>query len=197
MSEDAKLSAELDKVVLTEKGLNRERLLSNEPLFEDEQNEITFRQYVGESDLNSIIHLISKDLSEPYSIYTYRYFIYNWPELCLLAVNKQKICVGAIVCKTEAYFDVKRGYIAMLAVEENHRRMGIGLRLVDLAIQLMFLDNCGEIALETEVTNKAALALYEKVGFCRDKRLFRYYLNGADAFRLKLWITSRMSSGSL
>ncbi|KAH8861150.1 N-alpha-acetyltransferase 30A [Schistosoma japonicum] len=210
MSEDAKLSAELDKVVLTEKGLNRERLLSNEPLFEDEQNEITFRQYIGESDLNSIIHLISKDLSEPYSIYTYRYFIYNWPELCLLvclyvndnaefwkAVNKQKICVGAIVCKTEAYFDVKRGYIAMLAVEENHRRMGIGLRLVDLAIQLMFLDNCGEIALETEVTNKAALALYEKVGFCRDKRLFRYYLNGADAFRLKLWITSRMSSGSL
>ncbi|TNN10506.1 N-alpha-acetyltransferase 30 isoform 1 [Schistosoma japonicum] len=173
MSEDAKLSAELDKVVLTEKGLNRERLLSNEPLFEDEQNEITFRQYVGESDLNSIIHLISKDLSEPYSIYTYRYFIYNWPELCLLvclyvndnaefwkAVNKQKICVGAIVCKTEAYFDVKRGYIAMLAVEENHRRMGIGiiafhlnqfsfnnvgLRLVDLAIQLMFLDNCGEV----------------------------------------------------
>ncbi|KAH8861153.1 N-alpha-acetyltransferase 30A [Schistosoma japonicum] len=160
MSEDAKLSAELDKVVLTEKGLNRERLLSNEPLFEDEQNEITFRQYIGESDLNSIIHLISKDLSEPYSIYTYRYFIYNWPELCLLAVNKQKICVGAIVCKTEAYFDVKRGYIAMLAVEENHRRMGIGiiafhlnqfsfnnvgLRLVDLAIQLMFLDNCGEV----------------------------------------------------
>ncbi|KAK4469646.1 hypothetical protein MN116_007177 [Schistosoma mekongi] len=197
MSEDVKLSAQLDKVVLTEKGLNEEKLLSHEPLFKDGQNEITFRQYIGESDLNSIIHLISKGLSEPYSIYTYRYFIYNWPKLCLLAVNKQEICVGTIVCKMEARVDVQRGYIAMLAVEENHRRMGIGLRLVQLAVELMIQDGCDEVSLETEVTNKAALALYEQVGFCRDKRLFRYYLNGADAFRLKLWITPRMSDGLL
>ena len=30
--------------------------------------------------------------------------------------------------------------------------------------------------------------LYEKLGFLRDKRLQRYYLNGVDAFRLKLLI---------
>jgi len=42
--------------------------------------------------------------------------------------------------------------------------------------------------LETEVTNKAALRLYENLGFVHDKRLFRYYLNGVDALRLKLWL---------
>jgi hypothetical protein len=28
--------------------------------------------------------LIEKDLSEPYSVFTYRYFLNNWPDLCLL-----------------------------------------------------------------------------------------------------------------
>jgi hypothetical protein len=29
-----------------------------------------------------IRQLISKDLSEPYSIYVYRYFLYQWGDLC-------------------------------------------------------------------------------------------------------------------
>ncbi|KAH0969612.1 hypothetical protein GBA52_028538 [Prunus armeniaca] len=45
---------------------------------------------------------------------------------------------------------------------------------------------CEEVTLEAEVTNKGALALYGRLGFIRAKRLFRYYLNGVDAFRLKL-----------
>jgi peptide alpha-N-acetyltransferase len=42
------------------------------------------------------------------------------------------------------------------------------------------------VTLEAEVTNKGALALYGRLGFIRAKRLYRYYLNGVDAFRLKL-----------
>lgn len=44
-----------------------------------------------------------------------------------------------------------------------------------------------EVVLETEVTNTAALRLYESFGFIRDKRLSSYYLNGNDAFKLKLF----------
>ena len=49
-------------------------------------------------------------------------------------------------------------------------------------------DDADEVVLETEITNKPALKLYENLGFVRDKRLFRYYLNGVDASRLKLWL---------
>jgi peptide alpha-N-acetyltransferase len=42
--------------------------------------------------------------------------------------------------------------------------------------------------LETEVTNESALRLYEALGFVRDKRLPKYYLNGNDAYRLKCWV---------
>lgn len=55
-------------------------------------------------------------------------------------------------------------------------------------IFLMFDILYFQVVLETEITNKAALNLYENLGFVRDKRLFRYYLNGVDALRLKLWL---------
>ena len=48
--------------------------------------------------------------------------------------------------------------------------------------------NLVQVVLETEITNQPALHLYENLGFVRDKRLFRYYLNGVDALRLKLWL---------
>lgn len=53
---------------------------------------------------------------------------------------------------------------------------------------------CEEVVLETEITNKAALSLYENLGFIRDKRLCKYYMNGVDAFRLKLFLNNGPSS---
>jgi len=56
-------------------------------------------------------------------------------------------------------------------------------------LQIMFnctLLNVDQVVLEAEVDNSAALRLYENLGFIRDKRLHKYYLNGHDAFRLHL-----------
>lgn len=98
-------------------------------------------------------------------------------------------CVGAIVCKLDIHRKViKRGYIAMLAVDVKYRKRKIGSNLVRQAIQAMVEDDADEVVLETEITNRPALRLYENLGFVRDKRLFRYYLNGVDALRLKLWL---------
>ncbi|XP_063538644.1 N-alpha-acetyltransferase 30 [Cydia strobilella] len=152
------------------------------------QGEIDIISYESELQMPEIMRVIQKDLSEPYSIYTYRYFIHNWPKLCFLATDDGK-CIGAIVCKLDMHRNVvKRGYIAMLAVDEKYRNKRIGSRLVRKAIQAMINDNADEVVLETEITNKPALMLYENLGFVRDKRLFRYYLNGVDALRLKLWL---------
>ncbi|KAH8286654.1 hypothetical protein KR018_004671 [Drosophila ironensis] len=133
-----------------------------------------------------IMRLIQAELSEPYSIYTYRYFIYNWPKLCFLAAHDNQY-VGAIVCKLDMHMNVRRGYIAMLAVRKEYRKLKIGTTLVTKAIEAMLADNADEVVLETEMRNEPALRLYENLGFVRDKRLFRYYLNGVDALRLKLW----------
>jgi peptide alpha-N-acetyltransferase len=154
----------------------------------DVSKEAVLVNYESEKQMPAIMSLIQKDLSEPYSIYTYRYFIHNWPNLCFLAMDDEN-CVGAIVCKLDMHKKVvRRGYIAMLAVDQNYRKQRIGSNLVLRAIQAMAAGNADEVVLETEITNKPALNLYENLGFVRDKRLFRYYLNGVDALRLKLWL---------
>ncbi|XP_007891488.2 N-alpha-acetyltransferase 30 [Callorhinchus milii] len=153
-----------------------------------EADSIRYVGYQSELQMPDIMRLITKDLSEPYSIYTYRYFIHNWPQLCFLAMVEDE-CVGAIVCKLDMHKKMfRRGYIAMLAVDSKYRRKCIGTNLVKKAIYAMVEGDCDEVVLETEITNKSALKLYENLGFVRDKRLFRYYLNGVDALRLKLWL---------
>lgn len=172
---------------------------------------VEYSQYQGEKQLAELVKLIDKDLSEPYSIFTYRYFLYNWPELSLLARVNHKL-VGVIICRQEqigvsevltsgaahdggagddpvADASVRwRGYIAMLAVEKKYRKQGIGSQLAQRAIDLMVAQGCEEVMLETEIANKGAIRLYENMGFVRDERLVKYYLNGGDAFRLKLWL---------
>lgn len=69
-----------------------------------------------------------------------------------------------------------------------------GSELVKRAITEMVNQGGDEVVLETEITNKGALALYENLGFLRDKRLRKYYLNGQDAFRLKMVLTDKSSN---
>lgn len=127
--------------------------------------------------------LIESDLSEPYSIYTYRYFTVNWPELSYVAVKDSEI-IGCIISKYD--LDRQRGYIAMLAVDKNHRKQGIGKSLVVRVLEELKSKGAKEVVLETEVGNTSGRGLYEGMGFIRDKRLKKYYLKGQDAFRLKL-----------
>ena len=152
----------------------------------DSTGSVRLETYRNEEQLPLIQSLIEKDLSEPYSIFTYRYFINQWPHLCLLAMDGQD-CVGTIVCKMErTKHGILSGYIAMLAVRKERRRAGLATMLVVKIIDTMIQGGCEEVTLEAEVTNRAALKLYENLGFIRDTRLEKYYLNGSDAFRLKL-----------
>lgn len=50
---------------------------------------ISYLVYESELQMPDIMRLIQKDLSEPYSIYTYRYFIHNWPHLCFMVIRQR------------------------------------------------------------------------------------------------------------
>ena len=180
-------------------------------------------------------------------VFTYRYFLHRWPQLCILAVPTDDAArrpIGCVVCKIDIEDDgdaaaaaaaavddatnnsnnaytasstndtaanqkeaihnkeskiqklphlpsgkAYTGYIGMLAVETTHRRYGIGTALVQRAIHRMQQMGCQSIRLETEVTNKGAMTLYEdRLGFVREELLKKYYLNWGDAFRLRLWL---------
>ncbi|KAJ2687066.1 N-alpha-acetyltransferase 30 [Coemansia spiralis] len=145
--------------------------------------DITYSTYQTEDDLLPAITLIERDLSEPYSIYTYRYFVHQWPSLCILA-HHQGECAGVIICKLEPHrrrlldthhadhkATLSRGYIGMVAVGKAFRKQGIGSSLVLRAIEAMREQGADEVTLETETGNGGALALYEGLGFV----LFGWY----------------------
>lgn len=149
--------------------------------------DVVIARYTGGDQLRQIMALMSAELSEPYSIFTFRHFLEGWPHLCFVAHDRASgRLVGAIVNKAELRQRTQRvrGYVAMLAVERPYRRGGLGRRLAATGLQAMCME-CDEVLLETEECNTAALRLYERLGFVRDKRLPRYYLNNNDAFRLK------------
>lgn len=151
-------------------------------------SKITFTQYTDEDkQLPEISALIKQQLSEPYSIFTYRYFLNQWPQLTFLAYDSEENkCIGTVVCKLDDHRGSFRGYVAMLVVAPEMRKVGLGSMLVERALEVMHEMGADECVLEAESTNAGALRLYENLGFIRDKRLRRYYLSGTDAFRLKL-----------
>ena len=62
--------------------------------------------------------------------------------------------------------------------------------MATLAIEEMRNVGCDEIVLEALISNYGALSLYKRLGFVKDKRLPKYYLNGLDAYRLKLYLSN-------
>lgn len=62
--------------------------------------QVEYINYENELQMSAIMRLIQKDLSEPYSIYTYRYFIHNWPKLCFLVRMcwRRRWCVAPVLC---------------------------------------------------------------------------------------------------
>lgn len=149
------------------------------------------------SQFTEISDLIAVYLSEPYSIYVYWYFFHQWSQYAILvSVEGSDKIIGVIISKVEPHREVRiRGYIGMLVIDPEHRGKGIASKLVKLSIEKMIeWDNADEVMLETEVINEAALHLYELLGFMRTKRMYRYYLNTHDAYRLILPILEKLGT---
>lgn len=71
----------------------------------------------SEQHLPKIMDLINSTLSEPYGIYTYRYFLNNWPELCFLAfcntpntLNTNTLNTPTKTFLTTAQIEAKKAY---------------------------------------------------------------------------------------
>lgn len=103
------------------------------PTGEVAKDAIEFVTYESEHQLPLLQRLIDADLSEPYSVFTYRYFLNTWPHMCILAMCG-KVCVGTIVGKCDpSKKGVRRGYIAMLDVDKQYRNRGLGTTVSRLA----------------------------------------------------------------
>ncbi|KAL7716579.1 Acetyltransferase C complex catalytic subunit MAK3 [Entamoeba marina] len=134
--------------------------------------DISIEAYIDESQIDFIMELMKNTLSEPYSIYTYRYFLRNWPDLCFFAKdNTTGKYIGCCIGKVSKQNDVQQGYLAMLSIDKAYRRMGIATKLSLHLFEEMINKKCDKIVLETEADNESALALYLKLGFVKEQKI--------------------------
>ena len=183
----------------------------------------TVETYNGDTQLNAVRGLMEVGLTEPYNVFTYRFFLDSWPELTLLAFSTTEVLdappqpealaawakenrfyapcksgqwkrlIGGIVCQVgrKKKTGQLRGYIAMLAVDGEYRRHGIGRALACQAIRDMVQMGADYIALETDLENTTSIAFYERLGFIRERVMVNYYLFSGDAYKLILPLPKR------
>jgi peptide alpha-N-acetyltransferase len=137
------------------------------------------------SELQWITETLRQTLAEPYSVFTYYYFVKNWPELTVMAYLGEDI-IGCIIGNIDAS-NPRKAYIAMLVVLPAYRRLRIGMHLFNEFVRRV-QGKVDKIVLETECINLPALSFYTRLGFFKTRKMSNYYLSGNDAYRLKLYL---------
>jgi ribosomal protein S18 acetylase RimI-like enzyme len=68
-------------------------------------------------------------------------------------------------------------YLYDLFVDPSARRTGTARALMEAARQYAAAREAGRLTLETAISNRIAQALYEDLGYARDKEFFTYHLD--------------------
>jgi ribosomal-protein-alanine N-acetyltransferase len=142
---------------------------------------------LGYSDLPSVIAIERRSFTTPWSLAMFVLELSKPSSICLAAHGPDGEIHGYLVC---ARYD-KVWHLMNVAVSPERRRRGIAVGL----IEEMFERSGDEsrFTLEVRESNKAAIAMYEQLGFQRAGRRQRYYQdNGEDA--LIMW--HALSAGS-
>ncbi len=142
-----------------------------------------------EEDLEAVRRINYVSLPENYPPYFFHDLWKNYGKAFYVAESPTGEIVGYVMTRVEykpgfyKKFLVKSGHIVSIAVLEGHRHRGLGYALMTHAMKSLYEDyNCSETYLEVRVTNKPAIALYEKLGYSIIKVLHHYYLDGEDAY---------------
>jgi len=78
------------------------------------------------------------------------------------------------------------GHIVTVDVLRPFRRQGVGERLMRAVEERLAAHGARRIRLETAKDNRAAIALFEKLGYRRTGEAANYYADGSDAWLLEL-----------
>lgn len=78
---------------------------------------------------------------------------------------------------------LNRAELVSIAVHPKERNRGVASALVDSSLRRLRRRRVTRFTLMVKVTNRPAMAFYEKYGFRKSRRVHRYYEDGSDGFR--------------
>ena len=131
-------------------------------------------------DLPRVLAIERRSFPAPWSLAMFVLELSKPSGVCLAAESGDGIA-GYLVCSR--YADV--WHLMNVAVDPDRRREGIADRMIDAMLETAGRDD--RYTLEVRVSNHAAIAMYERIGFRRAGRRRSYYHdNGEDA--MIMWL---------
>ncbi|NOZ64716.1 MAG: ribosomal protein S18-alanine N-acetyltransferase [Caldiserica bacterium] len=129
-----------------------------------------------EEDIEKIYEIEKISFPYPYSPWDFRYYLEVESEYFFVAESEGEV-IGYIVATL--WRDLIT--IVSLAVTPKRRQEGVATALLE-SVEEECRDKAQRIELQVRVSNRPAIALYEKMGFEKADLIPRYYRDGEDAY---------------
>ncbi len=142
-------------------------------------NDFNIRQ-ATKSDVNNLFDLEYRCFDEEqFSKKRINYLVTKAKGFVLIIETGKKL-VGSIVLLKKK--NAKNLRIYSLAIDPNYRGKGLSKKLLKKAEITARENNIEYLSLEVKKTNKVAIDLYLKEGFCIQKEIEKYYSDNCNAF---------------
>lgn len=132
------------------------------------------------SDLDQILQIEAQTFKTPWKRDFFEYDLHQPNRYCLVAKHDKIILAYAHI-----WHFADEMQLVNIAVRKEHRRSGIGTKLINEIIRIAKEEKCRSIILEVRISNVAAQLLYEKFGFRSIFVRKRYYPDGEEALVYK------------
>ena len=116
---------------------------------------------------------------ENYTKHTFSFLLNEPRTLSFRAVTPENEIVGFIFVMVN---EAGAGHLTTIGVAPEHRRRGLGARLLSHSEQALQLRGITTMVLEVRVSNTGAQELYKQFGYATVQRIENYYVNGEACF---------------
>lgn len=136
---------------------------------------------MGHGDLNECWRLDQRCFSdgEAYDRETIRYLLSHAQSVCHKAILPTDQMIAFVVGMIEPD---GTGHVVALGVAPDHRRLGLGKRLMREVEEGFLRRGISTVRLEVRTSNVVAQRLYLNLGYNIVRRMPRYYTSGDDGF---------------
>lgn len=153
------------------------------------QKTFTLRQFQP-GDLESVMSINQVCLPENYAPIFFIDIHERSPATFIVAEEDGRLA-GYAMCRIETGFSsfsrtrlTKKGHVVSIAVLPEHRRKGLGSKLVKKVLMAMELYKAKECFLEVRLSNHQAVGMYNRLGFSEIRIKRKYYADGEAAFMM-------------
>lgn len=143
-------------------------------------------------DLSEVVDIEEASGLNRWGFDSYKRELYTNPDAVMLVARSMHLEGRGVIGFFAGWTVADEMHINNIASHPEYRRMGIGRRLIEHAVNEGLMRGVSFVLLEVRASNEIAQALYKKLGFSYVSRRRDYYRSPTeDAFVMKLKIGQR------